>query len=160
MDNTDEAPESLSRAQRFLIFTGSVGLIGAMATDALAVLGRHTGFAVVGSIEIFQVALVVALSSAILMVSLMNRHATVDLIVGRASGRTKSMLAQIGRVALAITFGLLAFGSIWVAFDLWPTTEMTELLAIRLAPFRMIWITACTLAALHFAVAFVKGLRK
>ncbi|RYD94989.1 MAG: TRAP transporter small permease subunit [Sphingomonadales bacterium] len=160
MDNTDQAPELLSRTQRFLIFTGSVGLLLAMATDALAVLGRHVGFAVIGSIEIFQVAIVVALSSSILMVSLMNRHATVDLLVGRASGRTKAMLEQIGRAALAITFGLIAFGSIWVALDLWPTTEMTELLSIRLAPFRVIWITACTLAALHFAVAFVKGLRK
>ncbi|RYY44282.1 MAG: TRAP transporter small permease subunit, partial [Sphingomonadales bacterium] len=88
------------------------------------------------------------------------RHATVDLIVGRASERTRFVLAQIGRAALAVTFGLVAFGSIWVAYDLWPTTEMTELLAIRVAPFRMIWIAACTLAAIHFAISFAKGLRR
>jgi len=160
MDSSTETPETLSRTHRFLIFAGSAGLLVAMATDALAVLGRHVGFAVIGSIEIFQVAAVVALSSSILMVSMMNRHATVDLIIGRASGRTRAFLAQIGRAALAITFGLIAFGSIWVAVDLWPTSEMTELLSIRLAPFRLIWITACTLAAVHFSVSFAKGLRK
>ncbi|RYY26644.1 MAG: TRAP transporter small permease subunit [Sphingomonadales bacterium] len=160
MDDKTEAPEALSRAQRFLIFTGSAGLLLAMATDALAVLGRHAGFAVIGSIEIFQMTIVVALSSAVLLVSLMNGHATVDMIVGRASDRTKFLLAQIGRVALAITFGLIAFGSIWVAYDLWPTTEMTELLSIRVAPFRLVWIIACALAALHFAAAFVRGLRR
>lgn len=160
MDNSTEAPEAPSRAQRFLIFAGSAGLLLAMATDALAVLGRHAGFAVIGSIEIFQVSVVVALSAAILLVSLMNRHATVDLITGRASERVRHVLAQIGRVALAVTFGLIAAGSIWVAADLWATTEMTELLSIRLAPFRLIWIAACTLAAIHFALAFVKGLRR
>lgn len=160
MDNTAGPPDAPSRVQRFLIFTGSAGLLLAMATDAIAVLGRHAGFAVIGSIEIFQVSIVVALSSAVLMVSLMNRHATVDLIVGRASDGTKHVLAQIGRVALALTFGLVAFGSAWVAADLWPTTEMTELLSIRIAPFRLIWIAACTIAAIHFAVEFVKGMRK
>ena len=160
MDSLTEAPETLSPTQRFLVFSGSAGLLLAMATDALAVLGRHVGFALIGSIEIFQVCMVVALSSSILMVSLRNRHATVDLLVGRASGRTKVMLAQIGRAALALTFGLVAAGSIWVAVDLWPTTEMTELLAIRIAPFRLIWIAACTIAALHFAIAFVRGLRR
>ena len=160
MDDAAEPQGPPSRAQRLLVVTGSVGLLTAMATDALAVLGRHTGFAVIGSIEIFQTAIVVALSSAVLLVSLMNRHATVDLIVGRASDGTRAVLAQIGRAALALTFGLVAFGSAWVAADLWPTHEMTELLAIRLAPFRLIWIAACTIAALYFAAAFVRGLRR
>ncbi|RYY45362.1 MAG: hypothetical protein EOP59_04575, partial [Sphingomonadales bacterium] len=89
MESSTEAPEALSRTQRLLVFAGSAGLLLAMATDALAVLGRHAGFAVIGSIEIFQMMIVIALSSAILLVSLMNRHATVDLIVGRASERTR-----------------------------------------------------------------------
>lgn len=131
-----------------------------MATDAIAVLGRHAGFAVIGSIEIFQVAIVVALSSAVLLVSLMNRHATVDLIVGRASERTRRILTPIGHAALALTFGLIAAGSAWVAADLWPTREITELLAIPLAPFRLIWISACTVAALHFAVQLVRDMRR
>jgi TRAP-type C4-dicarboxylate transport system permease small subunit len=160
MDDLTKAPETLNKTQRFLVFIGSTGLLLAMATDALAVLGRHVGFALIGSIEMFQVCLVVALASSILMVSLRNRHATVDLLVGRASGRTKAMLAQIGRAALAITFGLIAAGSIWVAVDLWPTTEMTELLSIRIAPFRLIWIATCTIAAVHFAQAFVRGFRQ
>jgi TRAP-type C4-dicarboxylate transport system permease small subunit len=153
-------PEVRTRGQRFLLATGSAGLLLAMATDAIAVLGRHTGFAVIGSIEIFQVAAVVALSSAVLLVSFMNRHATVDLIVGRASERTKSILAQIGRAALALTFGLIAFGSAWVAADFWPTHEMTEMLAIPLAPFRLIWIAACVAATLHFATQFVRGFHR
>lgn len=160
MDDAPGTPDAPRRGQTFLLVSGSAGLLTAMATDAIAVVGRHAGFAVIGSIEIFQVSVVVALSSAILFVSRMNRHATVDLVVGRASATVKRRLAQIGRLTLALTFGLIAAGSAWVASDLWPTSEMTELLSIRLAPFRAIWICACTLATVHFIAEFVREARK
>lgn len=159
MDSETGPPAAPTRAQRLLLVTGSAGLLLAMATDAVAVLGRHTGFHLLGSIEAFQVAAVVALSSAVLLASLYDRHATVDLLVGRASDRVKFILAQTGRLTLIVTFALLAYGSIWVASDLWPTHEMTEMLGIPIAPFRIVWILACIGAMAHFAAQFVRKAR-
>jgi TRAP-type C4-dicarboxylate transport system permease small subunit len=159
MHDANGQADAPTRGQNLLLITGSAGMLVAMATDAIAVLGRHIGFGFLGSIEIFQVAAVIALSSAILIASLQNRHARVDLILGRVSESKRRALAQIGRLALALTFGLLTAGSLWVAAELWPTHEMTESLSIRIAPFRAIWIISCALATLHFVVEFARGLR-
>jgi len=132
----------------------------AMASDAIAVLGRHVGFTLPGSIEVFQVAAVIALSMAILLASLNDRHAAVDLVVGRASARTARALFLFGRLALMLTFALLCAGSIWVSADLWSTHEMTEILAIPLRPFRLFWIVCSGLAAIHFARQFLKAARQ
>lgn len=156
-----EEPAVQAEAPRpVLLAIGSAGLLVAMGADALAVLGRHIGFTLPGSIEVFQVAAVVALSVAILLASLNDRHAAVDLLVGRASPRLGKILFLTGRLTLALTFMLLCAGSIWVSADLWSTREMTELLAIPLRPFRLFWIACSGAVAVHFAVQFVRGLRR
>jgi len=159
MNEDPKPPDEASRGQTWLLLVGSAGLLLAMASDAVAVLGRHTGFALPGSIEIFQVAAVVALSAAILLTSLQNRHATVDLILGRASPGMRRALRQIGRLTLVLTFGLLTAGSVWVLMDLWPTHETTDVLSIPMAPFRIVWAASCAAATLHFTVQFVRELR-
>ena len=142
-----------------LLGLGSAGLLTAMAADAVAVFGRHVGFTLPGSIEVFQVAAVVALSVAILLASLHDRHAAVDLLIGRASPRVGRALFLTGRLTLALTFAILCAGSIWVSADLWSTHEMTEVLAIPLRPFRLFWILCSGAGAVHFAVQFVRGIR-
>lgn len=159
MRDASEPVETRSLGRSVLLATGSAGLLTAMATDAVAVLGRHVGFTFPGAIEIFQVAAVVALSSAILLASLNDRHAAVDLIMTRASERVRRTLMRIGRLALFLAFALLCAGSAWVSADLWATHEMTELLAIPLLPFRLVWIISCALATAHFAAEFVRSLR-
>lgn len=160
MNKAADTFDPLPHGQRILLAIGSGGLLVAMAADAIAVLGRHIGFTFPGSIEIFQVAIVVGLSASILLASLADRHAAVDLIVTRASAGVRHRLVLVGRLALALTFALLFAGSAWVAADLWSTHEMTELLAIPLRPFRLVWIVACGLAALYFARAFVTEWRR
>ncbi len=130
-----------------LLAAGPLGLLAAMATDALAVLGRHAGFAVRGSIEIFQVCAAVALSAAILLATIADRHAHVDLLTGRLSARWQARLHVAGRLATIAAFVLLAAGSAWVAADLWPTHEITEALAIPLSGFRWFWVLCCAAAA-------------
>lgn len=138
-----------------LLFAGSAALLAAMATDAVAVLGRHTGFAVRGSIEIFQVCAVIALSSAILLATIADRHAHVDLLTGRLSQVWQSRLHVAGRLATIAAFALLAIGSAWVAADLWPTHEITEALAIPLAGFRWFWVLSCV-AAVGWSIVLLR----
>lgn len=160
MDIHDQQSPRPGPVQRFLLIAGSGGLLLAMATDALAVLGRHVGFAVNGAIEIFQVCAVVALSSAILIATLAERHAAVDLLAGRLSPGTQRGLAIAGRVAALAAFVVLGIGSAWVTADLWPTHEMTEQLGIPLRGFRLFWLAACACAAIHSAIALVREVRR
>ncbi|GAA0298507.1 hypothetical protein GCM10009087_05390 [Sphingomonas oligophenolica] len=151
------APREAGAARTVLLVLGSAGLLTAMAADAVAVFGRHVGFTLPGSIEVFQVAAVVALSVAILLASLNDRHAAVDLMINRASPQLQRSLFLGGRLALALTFALLCAGSIWVSADLWDTGEMTEVLAIPVRPFRLFWILCSGVAAVHFAIQFARA---
>jgi TRAP-type C4-dicarboxylate transport system permease small subunit len=145
--------------RRLLLATGSAALLLAMASDALAVLGRHIGFAVNGSIELFQVCAVVALSSAILIATLDGRHAAVDLLLLRVPDCGKAWLRVLARAAGAVAFGLITIGSIWVAIDLWPTHEMTEQLGIPLRGFRLFWIACSGTVTLFFLRMAIRGNR-
>jgi TRAP-type C4-dicarboxylate transport system permease small subunit len=142
--------------QRALLVAGAAGLLAAMATDGLAVLGRHAGFAVNGAIELFQVSVVVALTCAILLATLGERHAAVDLLAGRMSEATQRRLAIAGRVAALAAFLVLTIGSAMVTLDLWPTHEMTEQLSIPLLGFRLFWLLGCIAATAYSAVALVR----
>lgn len=151
-DRLDDAPHQdrpSTPLRRLLLGLGSAALLLAMASDALAVLGRHAGFAINGSIELFQVCAVVALSAAIVLATVDARHAAVDLLLGRVSDRGKAWLRALGALASAVAFGLITAGSTWVAWDLWATHEMTEQLGIPLSGFRLFWI-ACGLAVTGF----------
>lgn len=160
MDVENHEPPRPGPVQRLLLVAGSAGLLLAMATDGLAVLGRHVGFAVNGAIEIFQVCAVIALSSAILLATLAERHAAVDLLAGRLSPGAQHALAIAGRLAALAAFIVLGFGSAWVSADLWTTHEITEQLAIPLRGFRLFWLIACCAAAVHSAVALVREVRR
>ena len=138
---------------------GSVALLVAVATDALAVVGRHTGFAFLGAIEIFQMAALTATAAAIVLTTLSGRHAAVHILTEHVSRRPRRIILATGHLTSALAFIVLCTGSVWVAADLWPTHEMTELLGIPVRLFRALWILASALVAGLFLLRFVRELR-
>lgn len=141
---------------RFVFFIGSAGLIVAAAADALAVLGRHVGFRILGSIEIVQVAVVLIASAAVVGATLLRAHAAVHLLTSRLSPVTAARLGRVMDVLAALTFIAMAAGSLWIASDLWNGHERTELLKLPLRPFRLIWIAATLTAAAMFLAHAVR----
>lgn len=160
MDDTPADDLPPGRLTRIVSGAGSAALLVAMATDATAVLGRHTGFAFLGSIEIFQVAAVVATSAAIVLATIFDRHAAVHILTEHVAERPRRLIVGAGQLASALAFALLCAGSIWVAADLWRTQEMTELLGIALRWFRLVWIVAAGGVAAIFLLRFVRGVRR
>jgi TRAP-type C4-dicarboxylate transport system permease small subunit len=153
-----DAPR-VGRLTRIVAGVGSAALLVAVATDALAVLGRHTGFAFLGAIEIFQMAALTATSAAIVLTTLSGRHASVHILTEHVSARPRRIILATGHLTSALAFAVLCAGSIWVATDLWPTHELTELLGIQVRLFRLLWIGASALVAGLFVVRFVRELR-
>ncbi len=136
---------------------GGLGLLGATFTDSIAVAGRHTGFHLLGSIELVQAAVVLLASSAILIATLIGGHAGVHIVTERMS---KPVAHQFARIASAISgalFILLAIGSIQVAAEQWSGHEMTELLQLPIRWLRCVWIVFVSLSALAFLRFAVRG---
>jgi TRAP-type C4-dicarboxylate transport system permease small subunit len=144
------APEP-SGVYRALVIVGGTALLLAVATDALAVVGRHVGHPLLGSIEFVQATVLVASSTALVIATLARRHAVVHLLVNRLEGRTKIWVERIGQLCGVILFLLFFSGSAWIAIDMWGGHEESELLRIPFAPLRLIGLAGLLAGALIFA---------
>ena len=135
-----------------LLVVGSIGLIGAMLVDGLAVIGRHTGLPLTGSIELSQACVVLLSSCAIATATLQRAHAAVDLLHQMLGPRGQALMMRFA-AALGVLFVLaLAAGAAWLASDLWNGDERTELLSIPLAWLRIVFIACLAIAAAGFAI--------
>lgn len=149
--------ESATPLQRLSLAIGSIALLAAMATDALAVAGRHAGIVVLGSIEIVQACIVVVATSALVAATVLGAHARVLILLEKVSLGTARRLDRFADAASALVFVWLAAGSIWLASDLWSGVEITELLHIPLRWLRLVWIAGTVLIAALFAIRAARG---
>ncbi|ODP37761.1 TRAP transporter small permease [Sphingomonas turrisvirgatae] len=145
---TAAAPTGLAGRATFLI--GSAGLLLATAADSIAVLGRHSGFALHGAIEIVQAAIVLIAASSMVSVTLVRGHAAVHILTDRLTPARRATLARIANLLGAIAVLLLAGGSLILLVDLWNGFERSELLHIPLRWFRLLMIVALLFVALLF----------
>jgi TRAP-type C4-dicarboxylate transport system permease small subunit len=153
----DDAIEPARGWQRWLYYVGAAGLLFAIGADALAVLGRHLGIPLLGSIELMQAAILLAASAAMVMATIAGKHAVVHLLIDRLAPRRRMLMERVHALLGAIFFAALAAGSIWIAFDLRNGHEQSELLRIPYAPLRIVSILAVlAVAAVYLARAFEK----
>lgn len=136
---------------------GGIGLLGATASDALAVAGRHAGLPLLGSIELVQAMVVFLGTSAMLIATLTGGHASVHIVTERLQSSAKDRLARIAALCSAGVFLLLAAGSIMVAHDLWNGHEETEMLQLPLRWLRLLWIVFSIMIAGIFLRRAIKG---
>ncbi len=139
-------PPRALRAAGPLFYVGSAALFLAMAIDALAVLMRHVGATLLGSIELVQAAILVAASCAVVVATRLGAHARVHLLTNRLGARSRNAVAALSRTLSVLFFLLLAAGQAWVAHDLWHGQEESELLHIPYAPLRIIGIASLVAA--------------
>lgn len=139
---------------------GSAGLLLSMCVDAAAVLGRHLGLPLLGSIELVQACVVLMGSSALVGTTLSGRHASVHLLTEHLSPRPRRALLRATHLLSALFFLLLATGSLVVMHDLWDGDERSELLALPYAPLRAFFaISLLLVVALFVRAALVRRAR-
>ncbi|CAN5904321.1 hypothetical protein BH11PSE1_BH11PSE1_09620 [soil metagenome] len=131
---------------------GGVGLFAAMAVDFLSVVGRHSGLPFAGSIEIVQVCVVIATSAALVGATLAGTHAAVHVITERLPPGPRLVLARLAALLSTLFFSGLAVGGFWLLSDTLPGDERTDLLHLPLGPLRILWCSACSVAALLFLI--------
>jgi|HubBroStandDraft_5_1064220.scaffolds.fasta_scaffold418548_2 TRAP-type C4-dicarboxylate transport system permease small subunit len=138
----DTDVEPAHGVQRWLFYVGAAGLLFAIGADAVAVLGRHLGIPLLGSIELMQAAILLASSAAIVLATVAKKHAVVHLLIDRLSPRRRSIMERVHALLGAVFFAALTVGSVWIAFDLRNGHEQSELLRIPFAPLRIVSIVA------------------
>jgi TRAP-type C4-dicarboxylate transport system permease small subunit len=154
-EDTDIEP--VHGVQRWLFYVGAAGLLLAIGADAVAVLGRHLGIPLLGSIELMQAAILLASSAAMVMATVAKKHAVVHLLIDRLSPRRRAVMERVHALLSAVFFAALGIGSVWIAYDLRNGHEQSELLRIPFAPLRIVSIVAVlAVAAIYLARAFEK----
>ncbi len=123
---------------KYLVLLGGVALLLAMVTDVAAVLGRATGWPLLGSIELVQVLVLVSGSTALLITTLVGGHARVHLLIDRLPPTARLWVLRLSALAGVLLFLAVAVASAWILADLWQGHEETELLKLPLAPLRLL----------------------
>ena len=126
-------------------------MLAAMAVDTFAVVGRNIGVPIVGSIELVQAAILVSGTVALALATIANCHARVRLVTDRIGDGSRAFLDRLSCLATALFFVALAWGSIWLAVDLWSGHERSELLGVPWRVLRLIanaGLVSCVLIAL------------
>ena len=141
---------------RLLVVLGGIGLLFAMGVDAIAVVGRHIGWPLLGSIELVQTGALVAATTAIVIATIERTHAVVHFLIDRMPDQWRERVRIVNALLSALFFILLLVGSAWLALDLWHGHEESELVRIPYAPLRIAVILSCAAAAL----TFLKGIKR
>lgn len=131
-----------------LIWIGGVALLIACATDVLAVIGRHVGVPVRGSIEIVQACVLVAGGIALIIATQVGSHARVHIVVDRISEVWRRRINRASALLGALFIVASLIGCLWLASDLWNSQEVSELLGIPYRALRIVGNLCLFLVAL------------
>lgn len=147
----------MRRLNALLVWCGGLALLAATALDTLGVLGRHVGLPLHGVIELIQPAILLAGSVALVWTTLCTAHAKVHLLVDRMSPQWAARLARLADLASALFFAALLAGSIWIARDMWPSHERSELVGVPWAALRLVANVGLAGVVLVLLVRLVRG---
>jgi len=140
------------RPRDLLVWMSGGALLGAVATDSLAMLGRQIQVPLIGSIELVQAAVLVASAGALVVATLDGAHARVNLLRDRVPATWRAGLDRLHALAASVVHASLLAGTVWIAMDLWSGHEESELLRIPYRPLRLA-------VALSFATLLALSLR-
>ena len=146
----------MSSLRRAVILTGGMALLAATGIDAVAVAGRHLGLPVRGSIELVQVAVLVAGALALLVATLERAHARVHLLADRMGTRAKDRLERASALLGALFFAALLAGAAWIMADLWGGHEVSEVIGV---PWRWGRLFGCVVLGAIVLVLIGQALR-
>ena len=133
--------------KKMVVIIGGCALLAATMIDTLAVIGRHIGLPIRGSIELMQAMVLVSGATSIVLATLAGTHPRVKVIVDRLSGTTRDIFDRTSTLMTAIFFLLLLCGSVWLSLDLWSSHEMSEVLGVPWRWMRL-FANACLIAGM------------
>ncbi len=154
-----EAPVKFGPFAIVAFWIGGAGLLTAMATDFISVIGRHTGIPLLGAIEVVQGAIVLAASAALIAGTLTHAHASVDVLVERLPAPLRDGLWRFASFLSALFLASVTAGGVWLLYDVWLMDERSDLLRIPIVPERIVWSVSTFVTTLLFLGFALRGKR-
>ena len=149
--------DQTSRIYFLVVVTGGAALLTAMTIDSLAVIGRHIGIPLLGSIELVQVLVGIAGSLSIVVATTLGSHAVVRILSSRLDAGSALLMHRLNSAVSALLFVALAAGSLWIGAELWHSQEESELWRLPYKPLRLLVSGAMVVTAMLFARAAWRG---
>ncbi len=113
-----------------MVWMGGAALLSISAIDTLAVIGRHIGLPLHGSIELIQAAVLIAGGLALVAATAAGNHARVRLLLDRISPGRFLWVDRGASLLSALFFAALLAGASWLAVELWSSHELSELTGV------------------------------
>lgn len=133
-----------------LFYIGGFALLAAMTVETVAVTGRHIGIPLLGALELMQMVILLSASSAMLIATLNDSHATVTFLTDRLKPSQKWVLRKFAHFCSIVFFLAITVGSGWIALEHWNTYEESELLQIPYRPLRAISVIVAAIITAVF----------
>jgi TRAP-type C4-dicarboxylate transport system permease small subunit len=115
---------------RVSIWLGGLALLGAALVDTGAMLARNLMTSIHGSIEIIQLAVLIAGAIGLVVAVASSTYARVHLLTDRLSVSGKAWLDRFAAAAVGLFFICILAGSAWIAADLWSGQERSEVVGV------------------------------
>jgi TRAP-type C4-dicarboxylate transport system permease small subunit len=147
----------MSETPRLIVWLGGGALLAAAAIDTVAIIGRHLGVPLHGSIELVQAAILMAGAVALIVATLAGSHARVHLMLDRVKGAMHSALNRMGDALSALLFLAFLIGGLWIAADLWRGHEVSEIIGVPYAILRISANVALLVVSYIFLRDAVRG---
>lgn len=136
----------MSKPMTVIIWIGGIALLLAVGIDTIAVIGRHVGFPLTGSIELMQPVILISGALALVVATIEQSHARVRLLVDKLSAGWRDVADRFSDALTLLFFLALLVGSVWLAADLWNGYEQSEWLGVPWWTLRFI-ANLCLLSA-------------
>ncbi|MEN7535581.1 TRAP transporter small permease [Aurantiacibacter flavus] len=140
-----------------IVWIGGAALLAATAIDTLAVIGRHVGLPLIGSIELMQGAVLVSASIGIIVATLDGSHARVRLLIDRLRPTARKIADRLSDTLTLIFVLCLLAGSTWLAADLWDAHEQSEMLGVPWALLRLFANICLVVTSAALVARIVRG---
>lgn len=144
---------------KIAVWTGGISLLAATAIDTLAVIGRHAGLPITGSIELMQPAILVSGALGLVIATIVQSHARVRLFVDRLSPSSQVLADRVSDTLSLIFFTGLLLGSAWLSLDLWDSHEQSEILGVPWRWLRLFANLCMLIAAASLALRIFRKVR-
>lgn len=134
-------------------------LAGIMVAIVLDVILRLVKIPIIGSYELTEVAIIVAVAFALPYTALKGGHVAVDLLVSRFKPRARQLSVAITILFSTVIWALVVWASVEVLQAKW-LNEASYTLKIPYLPFRFIWVIGLTLFCIVYLFEAIKRLIK
>lgn len=128
----------MTRARTAVIWIGGIALLAATAIDTLAVVGRHVGLPLTGSLELMQAVILVSSALGLVVATAEGTHVRVRILIERLAPRARLWGDRFSDLLTLLFFVAMLIGSSWLAADLWDGHEQSELLGVPWQLLRMV----------------------